>query len=200
MAYDVKFAHGKKANVNAALAAGKINEDDFIIFSDTDDELGFVNHNGEIKRIKARTNEDFVLDGVSLGGLSSGDVIPAGTSIDDLLRLVCTKSGGETPGEETIEVVESFIRTGSFPLDATEVQDNMDSAEEYIASDSAYPGQTIKVYDEETGEYVPYIIQKNEDGTKTLQQIATTNDIEEAISKIIGITPEELSALKEAAE
>lgn len=86
MTYDVKFAHGKKANVGAALAAGKINEDDFIVFSDTDDELGFVNHDGDIKRIKARTNEDYTLNGTSIGALNDGETIPAGTSIDDFIK------------------------------------------------------------------------------------------------------------------
>lgn len=91
MAYDVKFAHGKKANVESALAAGKIGEDDFIVFSDTDDELGFVNHDNEVKRIKSRTNEDYTLNGTSLGALKDGDTIPAGTSIDDFIKMIITK-------------------------------------------------------------------------------------------------------------
>lgn len=86
MASDVKFAHGKKANVDAALAAGKLDRDDFIVFSDTDDELGFVSHDGTIKRIKARLDKDIVLN-QNVGSLAKGTVIPAGSSLDDIIQL-----------------------------------------------------------------------------------------------------------------
>lgn len=88
MAYAVKFAHGKKSSIEKAIQSGKVDEDDIVIFSETDDELGFVDHNKNLKKIKARTNEDIILNDKDIGALVAGTTIPAGTSIDDLLNQI----------------------------------------------------------------------------------------------------------------
>lgn len=100
---DVKFAHGKKANVEAAIAEGKIDRDDFILFSDTDDELGFVTHEGTVKTIKARTNSDIENQSTSIGSLEKGMVIPAGTSLDDFIAMICAE--GEISKEDVLEII-----------------------------------------------------------------------------------------------
>ena len=104
---DVKFAHGLKANVEAAITAGKIDKDDFVIYSDTDDELGFVTHEGVAKPIKSRTNQAYTLNGTSIGALSDGDTIPAGTSIDDLLALIVAKAIHPTYTAPTVALTRS---------------------------------------------------------------------------------------------
>lgn len=88
---DVKIAHGLKANAAEAVSSNKVDGDDFILFSDTDDELAFVSHNKEIKPIKSRTNIAYTLEGVTVGALKSGDVIPAGTSLDEFIEMICKK-------------------------------------------------------------------------------------------------------------
>lgn len=119
---DVKFAHGKKANVEAAIAAGKIDKDDFILFSDTDDELGFVTHEGTVKTIKARTNSDIENQSSSIGSLEKGMVIPAGTSLDDFIAMICAE--GEISKEDILETI-----LNSLPKDEN---DEVVSIREYV--------------------------------------------------------------------
>lgn len=88
MSSDVKFGHGLKANIQKALDNGKFDEDDFIIASDTDDELIFIGHNKSINPIKSRTNEDIILTTEAIGALEENFTVPAGTSIDDLLNML----------------------------------------------------------------------------------------------------------------
>lgn len=83
--YDMKIAHGTKANAEKAIADGRLNEDDIVIFSETDDEIGIVNHNHELKKIKSRTNEDIVLTEENIGDITEYYTISAGSSIDDLI-------------------------------------------------------------------------------------------------------------------
>lgn len=115
MAYDVKFAHGRKENVEQAIAAGKIDADDIVIFSNTDDEFGYVSHDKTVKPIKSRTNEDYVLNGTSIGALNDGDVIPAGTSIDDLLKLIVSKPVHPTYIKPTV-ALNSDLATYSYEV------------------------------------------------------------------------------------
>ena len=83
---DIKFAHGTKANAEAAVIDGRLDSDDIVIFSETDDEIGIVNHSNELKRIKSRTNEDIVLTDEAIDLIPAGYTIPAGTSIDDAIN------------------------------------------------------------------------------------------------------------------
>ena len=83
--YDMKIAHGSKANAEKAIADGRLNEDDIVIFSETDDEIGIVNHSNELKRIKSRTNEDIVLTEENIGDITEYYTIPMGSSVDDLI-------------------------------------------------------------------------------------------------------------------
>ena len=87
---DIKFAHGTKANAEAAVADGRLNEDDLVIFSETNDEIGIVDHKNTLQRIKGRTNEDIVLTDKDIDLVPAGYTVPAGTSIDDLVNLFKT--------------------------------------------------------------------------------------------------------------
>lgn len=59
--------------------------------------------------------------------------------------------------------LKSLARGHAFPLDMTEVHESMDDAEEYVASPTAYEGQTIKVKQSD-GKYRQYIVQPSENG------------------------------------
>lgn len=87
---DIKFAHGTKANAEAAVADGRLDLDDLVIFSETNDEIGIVDHENTLQRIKSRTNKDIVLTDEAIGNIPAGYTIPAGTSIDDLVNLFKT--------------------------------------------------------------------------------------------------------------
>lgn len=145
---DVKFAHGKKINVEAAIAAGKIDRDDFILFSDTDDELGFVTHDGTVKTIKARTNSDIENKSTSIGSLEKGVVIPAGTSLDDFIAMVCAESDiskediletvlNSLPKDENNEVISIGEYMNELLGNIVDENGNKITVEEYIAQHSS---------------------------------------------------------------
>lgn len=87
---NIKFAHGTKANAEAAVADGRLDFDDLVIFSETNDEIGIVDHQNTLQRIKGRTNEDIVLTDKDIDLVPAGYTVPAGTSIDDLVNLFKT--------------------------------------------------------------------------------------------------------------
>lgn len=62
--------------------------------------------------------------------------------------------------KDLLTLVKSFARANPLPLDKDEIKGSIAEAEEYLKSPVAYPGQTIKVLDED-GSYKIYIIQKN---------------------------------------
>lgn len=88
---NVKFLTGSKADVDYQIATGKIDNGDVIFTSDTD-ELIFINPQTGKRIMKTKTQQDYTLQGVSLGALKDGDVIKEGTSIDDLLQLITKKA------------------------------------------------------------------------------------------------------------
>lgn len=64
--------------------------------------------------------------------------------------------------KDLLTLVKSFARANPLPLDKDEIKGSIAEAEAYLKSPIAYPGQTIKVLDED-GSYKMYIIQKKED-------------------------------------
>lgn len=153
---DVKFAHGKKANVEAAIAEGKIDRDDFILFSDTDDELGFVTHEGTVKTIKARTNSDIENQSTSIGSLEKGMVIPAGTSLDDFIAMICAE--GEISEEDVLEIIlnslpkdenNEVVSIGEYVNellgDIVDENGNKITVEEYIAQQTSSTTGSIPI-------------------------------------------------------
>lgn len=58
--------------------------------------------------------------------------------------------------------LKAFSRAGSLPLDASEVHDSLEAAQNYAKSAKAYAGQTIKALVD--GKYVSYVLQPSADG------------------------------------
>ena len=87
----VKFATGKKANIESAKQAGTVDANDFVVTSDTD-ELAYINKSGETKFIKSKSSKSYTLNGTSLGALASGQTIPEGIDMDGLLKLITQKA------------------------------------------------------------------------------------------------------------
>lgn len=88
---NIRFLTGAKDNIDAKIAEGLIDAGDIVLTSDTD-ELIFYSPKREKKTIHSKTQQAYQLNGTSLGALSDGDTIEAGTSIDDLLRLITQKA------------------------------------------------------------------------------------------------------------
>lgn len=86
----IKFSTGLKSGIDTGMTSGAITGSNLILTSDTD-ELVFINPQSEKRVLKSKTQKDYTLKGTDLGGLKDGDVISAGTSIDELLEMITKK-------------------------------------------------------------------------------------------------------------
>lgn len=102
----VKFTTGLKNKIDSAKQSGVINENDFVITSDTD-ELAFINKSNETKFIKSRSSKPYTLNGTSLGALKSGDTIPSEVDMDGLLELITQKAIPATYTNPTISIANN---------------------------------------------------------------------------------------------
>ena len=87
----VKFLAGDKENIASGIQSGVITEGSILITEDTD-ELAIVDSNKDVNYIKSRTQQEYTLNGTSIGALADGTTIPAGTSIDELLNMIVAKA------------------------------------------------------------------------------------------------------------
>ena len=75
--------------------------------------------------------------------------------------------------KDLLVAIKAYSRANALPLDASEVHDSLEAAQEYAASAKAYPGQTIKVF--QNGAYETYVLNPNENGNLTLNKISISN-------------------------
>lgn len=85
-----KHAFGSKANVETAKEAGTINEHD-ILFLDNQ-EIGWIDGEGNTVMSTARTQEGITVNGVTGLGIANGATIPAGTSLEEFVKMVVQKA------------------------------------------------------------------------------------------------------------
>lgn len=91
----IKFYHGASSGIQGKIDEGVINESDLVITSDTD-ELVYIDETKKQKPLgssKSKKEWEVKLgkDG-SVGGLKTGDTISAGTTLDDLIKLLTQKA------------------------------------------------------------------------------------------------------------
>lgn len=91
----IKFYHGASSGIQGKIDDGTINESDLIITSDTD-ELVYVDESKELKTLgSSKSKNEYKVQlgsGGTVGGLKTGDTISAGTTLDDLIKLLTQKS------------------------------------------------------------------------------------------------------------
>ena len=105
----VKFLSGDKDNIMPGIQNGTIKEGSILITEDTN-EMAVVNESKNVNFIKSRTQQAYTLNGTSIGALSNGAVIPAGTSIDELLNMIVAKA---IPATYTKPSVAASVTSGS---------------------------------------------------------------------------------------
>lgn len=85
-----RHAFGSKENVESAKTNGVIGEYD-ILFLDNK-EVGWIDKEGNTVMSTSRTQEPISVNGVTGLGISNGATIPAGTSLDDFVKMVVQKA------------------------------------------------------------------------------------------------------------
>lgn len=102
----IKFLTGKKQGIEEAKTQGVIDDNDFVVTSDTD-ELAFVNKDKETKFIKSRSQNEYTLNGTDLGALKSGQTIPSGVDMDDLLKMITQKAIPATYTQPSVSIANN---------------------------------------------------------------------------------------------
>ena len=91
----IKFYHGASTGIQGKIDDGTINESDIVITSDTD-EIVYIDETKTQKPLgssKSKQKWEVQLGaGGTVGGLKTGDEIPTGTTLDDLIKLLTQKS------------------------------------------------------------------------------------------------------------
>lgn len=103
MATMSKSAFGNKANIEAAKTSGTIDEFDIIYTNDTH-EIAWINKAGETVFSTTRTQNPIEVNGVTGLGIGNGETIPAGTSVDDIVKMLVQKAVPATYTKPTISL------------------------------------------------------------------------------------------------
>lgn len=91
----IKFYHGASTGIQGKIDEGVIGESDLIITSDTD-ELVYIDQTKTQKPLgSSKSKKEWQVNlgnNGAVGGLKTGDTISAGTTLDDLIKLLTQKS------------------------------------------------------------------------------------------------------------
>lgn len=111
MANMSKAAFGSKENIGSALEQKKIDEYD-ILYLDNQ-EIGWIDRNGEIVISTTRTQNPIQINGVTGLGLNNGETIPAGKSLDEIVRMLVQKAVPPTYNKPSVSIVKASNGTAS---------------------------------------------------------------------------------------
>lgn len=167
MAKMAKHAFGSEAKVDAALAAGTIDAYD-ILFLD-EGKVGWIDKEGHKVIAEDKTTENIVVNGVNGLGVPNGSTIPAGKSINDVIKMLVQKSvpatymkptlslgnnGGQAAGNVeagtsvTPKLRAAFSKNDAGDLTAISIKKGSDAISNGEASPLDYAGEAIVVGDE----------------------------------------------------
>lgn len=91
----IRFYHGASSGIQGKIDDGTINESDIVITSDTD-EIVYIDKTKTQKPLgSSKSKQEWEVQlgsGGTVGGLKTGDTIPEGTTMDELIKLLTQKS------------------------------------------------------------------------------------------------------------
>ena len=91
----IKFFHGPYDGIQGKIEDGTINESDIVITSDTD-EIVYIDETKTQKPLgSSKSKQEWEVQlgaGGTVGGLETGDTIPEGTTLDQLIQMLTQKS------------------------------------------------------------------------------------------------------------
>lgn len=163
-----KSAFGTKGNIAAALEAGTIDEFDVLYLGDTQ-EIGWINKNGEPVISTSRTQGEITVNGVTGLGIGNGETIPAGKSLDEIVKMLVQKAvpatytkptiaiannGGQANGNVeagssvTPKLKATFTQNDAGALSAISIKKGSESVAEGTTSPLTYAGEAFVIGDE----------------------------------------------------
>lgn len=105
MAVFSKHAFGSKANIETAKTEGTIGPND-VLFLDNR-EIGWIAKDGSTVMSTSRTQEAISVNGVTGLGIANGASIPAGTSLDEFVKMVVQKAIPATYTKPTVSLANN---------------------------------------------------------------------------------------------
>lgn len=162
-----KHAFGSKENIEAAKAAGTIDAYDVLHLSNG--EMGWINKDGETVINTPRTQGDITVNGVTGLGIGNGETIAAGTSIDDIVKMLVQKAVPATYTKPTIALANNsgqasgnveagtsitpklkatFTKNDAGDLSAISIKQGSTSVAEGTTSPLTYTGDAMYIGDE----------------------------------------------------
>lgn len=106
MAMKSKVGYGKKGDLAGAIESGKIDSGDIVITSDTQ-EMVFINSSNTPIYTKARTQEEIKVNGVTGLGIANNSTIPAGKSLDEIVKMLVQKAIPATYTKPTVSIANN---------------------------------------------------------------------------------------------
>ena len=162
-----KHAFGSKANIETAKTEGTINERD-ILFLDNR-EIGWIDKDGNTIMSTSRTQEAVTVNGVTGLGIANNATIPAGTSFDELVKMLVQKpiaatytkptvslanNGGQASGNVeagssiTPKLKATFTKNDAGALSAISIKKGSTDVATGTTSPLTYDGEAIVIGDE----------------------------------------------------
>lgn len=162
-----KHAFGSKENIETAKAAGTINEYDVLHLDNG--EIAWIDKDNNTVINTPRTQTAIAVNGVTGLGIGNGETIPAGASIDDIVKMLVQKAvpatytkpslslannGGQASGNVeagtsvTPKLKATFTQNDAGVLTAIAIKQGDDEVATGTASPLTYAGEAIVVGDE----------------------------------------------------
>jgi hypothetical protein len=162
-----KHAFGSKTNLEAAKTSGSIDAYDVVHLDNG--EIAWLDKDKNIVMGTPRTQEDIVVNGVTGLGISNQAVIPAGKSIDEVVRMLVQKAipatytapsiaiannGGQASGNVeagssiTPKLKATFTKNDAGALSSISILQGSDSVATGTSSPLTYTGDAFTIGDE----------------------------------------------------
>lgn len=110
----VSFFYGAKDGIQAQIDAGNITPADFVVTKE--DDLVFIGKDKQQHELgSSKTKEAITANGTSLGGITDGMTLDAGTTLDDFIKKLLVKRIAPTYTKPTLSL------STSIPVNAQEV-------------------------------------------------------------------------------
>lgn len=106
MAMKPQIGYGKKSDLNAAIKSKIIDSGDIVITSDTQ-EIVFIDPDNVPVYTKARTQEEIKVNGVTGLGIPNNSTIPAGKSLDEIVKMLVQKAIPATYTKPTVAIANN---------------------------------------------------------------------------------------------
>ena len=100
-----KHAFGSKANIETAKQEGKIDAYD-VLFLDNG-ETGWIDKDGETQLATPRTQTPIVVNGVTGLGIADKETIPAGKSLEEIVKMLVQKPIPATYVKPTVSLANN---------------------------------------------------------------------------------------------